>query len=180
MVKSDLSAKKQRWSSDNVVVVKRRPKKTVKKVAKPIKPVKPEIEVKKTQPEPKPKPKRKHRHRFSQTYLKELYRQMLKVLPIEQPYKIGIDKDVMAQLEAMYDNKPKLARAIKTLLKGMTKTPLYLQKTRTSDKRYGLDGKTFPLSEKHKVYADTMLKKFRRIERVEMKRKKRKEAEKNG
>lgn len=151
MVRKDLTAKKERWSSNNVVVIRRRPKAK----AKPVKQVK--------EPKPKAKPAKQAQAPVKVgediIQLRKSVRADLDKILTEPPYKIGIAGDLFEALKVKYTGqRKKLRRTIKYHLKRRVKTKSYLKALAYGKVRTGLDGDKYPISDENRQYALEILK----------------------
>ena len=165
MIKKDLTTKKRLWSSDNVIVIRRRPKakptpvKPLKAKAKKKKPKKSEV----TQ---KAKPKKPasvvHKSKLPKKIRQFRYRainHMNKILP-EKPYKIGITKDLFNAMKNDYPGKRTWLRlSIKFHMRRITKSEDYLKALAKKPYRHSLNGTKYTISKEHRKKAKELLTK---------------------
>lgn len=180
MNKADLTAKKRRWSSDNVVVIRRRPKpkpvcnsaktrpkKYIKKSKAKINPAnkaksgrKKSAEFEKAKiiaPPPKSPPKPKWKNKRKPNFYDRVLKHMNKILP-PQPFKIGIYKDLFEEMKDTYPGKrTKLRKAIKYYLKHKTVGRHYLKNLIIGEHRHGLNGGKYTIEKTHREYAKKLL-----------------------
>lgn len=131
------TVKKRFQSSDNVVIIRKRPKYKPSTKAK-IRPVQPKINTK--------------------NFIKKVLKDMNKLLP-PPPFKIGIYYELFEALKDKYTGKRKrLRKTIKYHLKHKVESRHYLESLIREKKRTGLDGKKYNILDRHRVHASKQLK----------------------
>lgn len=173
MSKVDSKTRKERWSSDKVVVLRKKPK-PKPKIAASVKPNE-VVKTQKKKPAPAKKPVKKM---VPQAIIDEFYDLIDATLPKKFPYEIGIEKRVYAILREKVEdgNHLRMRKALKIVISGRVHSVPYQMAMKKEPYRYGLEGETYEIDPEHRDIAKKWLRRYFKKKKKEKKRELKKSA----